>query len=38
MILGLYSDYFLNNFNQLVFVMVMSCVFFVVPTELLNII
>jgi hypothetical protein len=38
MILTVNSDYFQNNIYQLMFVMVKSCVFFAVRTELLNIV
>jgi hypothetical protein len=38
MILTVNSDYFQNSINQLIFVMVKSCVFFAVRTEFLNII
>jgi hypothetical protein len=38
MILGVNSDIFLNNINQLIFVTVKCCVFFAVRTEFLNII
>jgi hypothetical protein len=38
MILILNNDYFLNSTNQLIFLVMMSCVFFVVWTEFLYII